>query len=376
MRIRIKPHKRCEKCGHLVLSCLTQCPYCNCAPEEIIPKNAQPVVAQKEAVRKTVVRRAQTPPSVNKVKRASNKSIYKIIFAAAGVAALVVAAILLFKPAQFERSIMETMDADYVVKTNQELSGFADMYNKINRYRKSFDSNADYAEITYKRLYDYYHGFYNNTDTTEEIRQTAITEHDEKYRKPQMQKIQNVLNLWDDYVREHDINNYLQVNIITDYLVQEDYYDRYYRPKFYFDLSYPSGEYAIKDCFATFTIDYDNISDWVDLKLMKANDSPQHFYYLRGVDNSSFWDYHSVTVDIFNITLRDGTKIYANDINNVPENVRRYQDHKTLENEERLIKEFVNPDYVTQSEYVKNKLDEKLQAKDSLCFSFVREIML
>lgn len=375
MRIRIKPHKRCEKCGHLVLEYLPQCPYCNRTSEDVMPKIVQPVVIKKDAVPRTAVRQAKQQSVVNKTQSTSNKNIYKIILAATSIAALLVAAIFLLKPAQYERSIMETLDADYVVKTNQELSGFADIYTKINRYRKSFDSNADYSEITYKRLYDYYHGFYNNADTTEKFRRTAIVEHEEKYRKPVTQKIHNVLDLWDDYVRKHDINNYLQVNIVTGYLVQEDYYDRYYRPKFYFYLSYPSGEYAIKDCFVALRIDYDNISEVLDLKTLKKNDNPQQYFYLSGVDNSSFWDYHTATVEIFNLTLRDGTKIYANDINNVPENVRLYQAHRSLENEERLIKEFVDSDYVTQSDYVKNYMDAKLRAKDPECFNFVNRFI-
>lgn len=359
MRIRIKQHKRCEKCGHLVPLFQNQCPYCAGMPESVALVEI-PMQGEKPVVM---------------AKLMSNKHLKRILFVTAGVAALVIAIILITNAFQIDRSIYDTIDADYVIDKNKELNGFADMCDKVNRSRPLFSGNANYKSITYKRLYDYYHGFYNNADTTEKFRQTAIAEHDEKYRKPMAQSIQSVLNKWDDYVRKHDINNYLQVNVITDYLVQEDYYDRHYRPKFYFGLSYPSGEYAIKDCFVALRIDYDNISEVLDLKTLKKNDNPQQYFYLSGVDNSSFWDYHTATVEIFNLTLRDGTKIYANDINNVPENVRLYQAHRSLENEERLIKEFVDSDYVTQSDYVKNYMDAKLRAKDPECFNFVNRFI-
>ncbi len=363
MRIYLKPRKRCSKCGHLVLADRTECPYCG-------------DVSLCVTVVNTVNTIHPASKSVSPTIKPLDKKTIKIGLIAAGIVAFIIAAFFIFKADKIRMSVFEPMDTEYAIDKNKELPGFADMCTKVNSARQKFGNIVEYKEITYERLYGYYHDFYNNPDTIGEIRQTAIAEHDEKHRKPMAPNVQSTLFLWDDYVRKHDINNYLQVNVVTDYLVQEDYYDRYYRPKIYFDLSYPSGEYAIKDCFSVLRIDYDNISELLDLKTLKNSDNPKQSLYLRRVDNSSFWDYHTATVEIFNITLRDGTKIYANDINNVPYSVKMYQANKSLENEERIIKELINSNYITQSEYVSASVEKELMEKDPLCYKFVKEFML
>ena len=365
MHIYIKPQKRCDKCGHLVAIDRTQCPYCDIML--IFSK------LEQDATKATPEPVAKKAP-VKAAKQIDPKLI-KYGIAAAGVIVLIITTIIIINSMQIRKSVLDPIDMEYAMDKNKELPGFWEMCQKVNNARYAFDDSIAYKEITYKRLYEFYHNYYNNSDFTDKIRQDAIQEHDEKFRKPLALNIQSLLDEWDRYIREHDINNYLQVNVITDYLVQNDYYDRYYRPKFYFDLSYPSGAYAIKDCSALFSINYDNISDWLNLKTLKENDSPQRYFYLRGVDNSSFWNYYSVTVTIKSVTLRDGTKIYANDINNVPYSIRMYQDNKSLENEERVIKEQIHSDYTTQSEYVNNKINQELMAKDSLCCKFVNKFM-
>jgi len=111
------------------------------------------------------------------------------------------------------------------------------------------------------------------------------------------------------------------------------------------------------------------------LKTLKENDNSKNYLYLNWIDDSSFWDYHSVTVTINSVTLKDGTKIYATDASNIPYSVRNYQYDKSLENEEQIIKECINKDYIMQSDYIHDKLNKELMEKDSLCYKFIRNFM-
>lgn len=364
MHIYIKPQKRCDKCGHLVSIDQTQCPYCDgmsnfSRPVHNVIKDTNEPVAKKAV----------------KVAKPIDPKLIKYGIAAVGVIALIITTIIIINSMQIRKSVLNPIDMEYAMDKNKELPGFSEMCLKVNNARYAFDDSIAYKEITYKRLYEFYHDYYNNSDFIDKIRQAAVKEHEEKYRNPQKAKLQSVLDEWEEYSLKHDVNNYLQINIITDYLVQDDYYDTYYRPKMYFNLSYPSGTSAIRDCNATLSLSYNDLYERVNLKYLERYNSPNEYLYMSRVDNSHFWDYYTVNVTINSVTLRDGSIIYANDVNHVPYSVKNYQDNRSLENEERVIKEFVNSDYVTQSEYVNNKINQELMAKDSLCCKFVNNFM-
>lgn len=360
MYIYIKPQKRCEKCGHLVSKDKDQCPYCGGQSDFSVPVNN---FAETNA------------ESIEKTKKSIDKKILKYAVVAAGVVVLIIVGVVIAGSMHLRKSVFEPIEMEYVYEKDKEMEGFAAMCQKVNLVRNNFQDSTAYKDVTYKRLYEFYHGFYNNSDSIDKIRQTAVKEHEEKYRNPQKAKLQSVLDEWEEYSLKHDVNNYLQINIITDYLVQDDYYDTYYRPKMYFNLSYPSGTSAIRDCNATLSLSYNDLYERVNLKYLERYNSPNEYLYMSRVDNSHFWDYYTVNVTINSVTLRDGFIIYANDVNHVPYSVKNYQDNRSLENEERVIKEFVNSDYVTQSEYVNNKINQELMAKDSLCFKFANNFM-
>ena len=359
MYIYIKPQKRCEKCGHLVSKDKDQCPYCGGQSDFSVP------------IKKLAETNAE---SVEKTKKSIDKKLLKYAVVAAGVVVLIIVGVVIAGSMHLRKSVFEPIEMEYVYEKDKEMEGFAAMCQKVNLVRNYFQDSTAYKDVTYKRLYEFYHGFYNNSDFCNNIRQKAVAEHDEKYIKPQEANFQSVIDKWEEYCKIHDVKRYLQISVVTDYEKANGYYYYEYHPKWYYVLNYPQGPNAIRNCNVDVRCDYDNSYNNLKLRDLKELNGDRYMYYR--IDNSRFWDKYSIKVFIRNVTLKDGTVIYTTDIvANVPSCVTTYQRDMTFENKERVIKELVNSEYITQSEYVNNKINQELMAKDALCCKFVNNFM-
>lgn len=270
---------------------------------------------------------------------------------------------------RLDTCILDELSESTVIDLNDGNPGFKSMYSLINAKRKELNNmRGQVEETTYRDILDYSRKYYGNKRFCDSVYNIGVKEHDVKVYAPISNQVDALVAKWRAYQKDHDMNNYIDVSAKTCYAY--------------------SGWNTFPAIYFSADIREDVVNGSVKI-IIVSNDGREKKEYietlsrvfthqsssdaLRVTDESDFnqdyWDKHIVKVVPYSVQLSYRT-IHANDMDNIPKNVRLYMDNSQNEqNKTDMIKTHIDPQYKGQSEYAKEFLQNSLQRTNLSCFN-------
>lgn len=264
------------------------------------------------------------------------------------------------------------------IAQSKDYSDFEKFYRQVQKkVKRAQKVSEEYGEITYRQLYEYSKQIYFNAEYTDNAKREYVADFNEKFRTPNVAKLEKEKEKWEQYIVDHTISNYIAISPCYGYR-EDGLFFIDYRPKFHFEVSEFKGE--LSDASISFNVvnsngsHYSGIQTWNLAKIKECNGHRGNYECFSRIDDEHFWNSHSVKVMINSITI-GSLIIYANDIERMPTVVSEYLKHpNNLENEFAFIRKYVNKKYPSYSEFQKltdNHVQQQLANEDSLCYSFM-----
>lgn len=357
--IDFQPVKRCPKCGRLIPQHLDTCPYCQ----------GDYSLRRPEAAPESVITPRQ--PMDPKTK----KRILLGIGAAAIIGLVIAGVMFIMSALRLNKSILETFDTDEISAICEDHPNFRQQYETIGLMRdfiKSQGLEDEYGDITYKDAITFIE---KTTDEkwVQEIIDKATKNYEEKFHAPILPKVKAEEKKWKDYIEEHDPNKYLVVTPHERY-VDDDWC---WRPGFYFDLEFPKGN--IRDCSVHYGLvsDYNNdwddsCDEWGDLANLRERNVSNDYRWLNVSSYAQdIYDDHHTRVEVYSVTLNDGTVISVDDVeNNVPQTAREYIGNPGRD-DSAFIRECIDKNYPLKDEYISRILQDEVKALNPLIYKLL-----
>ena len=190
-------------------------------------------------------------------------------------------------------------------------------------------------------------------------------------------KIAAAKEKWVKYLEEHDVDQYLKVETVTDYYKESGYYYDTFRPSFYFKVTEPKGSLSDAEVVFVPLNSYGNhhySASATTVRLSSLKDmnesSPRHY---TQVDDKSFWDDYTMDVTIKSVTLSGGKTLKATDKDNIPDEVKDYLENENESTELAFIKGQIDSGYMSRYDYCDQMLQEELRKKNPLCYDFLKK---
>lgn len=357
--IDFQPVKRCPKCGRLIPQHLDTCPYCQ----------GDYSFRRPEAAPESVITPRQ--PMDPKTKK-------RILFGIAGAAIIgliIWGVIFIMGAMRLNKSILKPFTPDEVTAICKDHPNFDKQYAIIEQMRNFINEagiQEEYGDITYKDAIAFIDRV-NDEKWTQETMEKAISEYEEKFHKPILPKVKAEEEKWKKYIEEHDPNKYLIVTPHERY-VDDDWC---WRPGFYFDLEYPKGN--IRDCSVHYGLvsDYnndwdDNCDEWGDLANLRERNVSNDYRWLNVSSYAQdIYDDHHTRVEVYSVTLNDGTVISVDDVeNNVPQTAREYINNPSSD-DSAFIRECIDNNYPLKDEYISRILQDEVKALNPLIYKLL-----
>ena len=371
----------CKKCGTRMSDKSEACPVCGTPVNNgTLPELSSELLAQeKQTVSKQYAER-------NGVDKLSKKA--RIIISCS--IALVVVAVLtvlilnyLFKNYGYDKSIYEPLWQYNVEKLAQEHNrpncDFESFYKMVRKQTLVAEhAKNKYKKITYKRLYHYVNEI-KNPFFLESAKKRAEESFIDTYKTPLQAKISEQREKWIQYIINHTISNYIEIQPIYDYET-EGFFFLDYRPKYYFEVI------EFKEPLTNVTANIMFINDehgkslmdkqtWNLSQLMDCNGERGHFNYYSNIDDRHYWESHHIEIEITSITTSEET-IYWDDLTRMPKDVTDYLSNPNFQTETEFIRKFVDSKYPSMAEhekYVEKQIQLEKEEKDKICYQFLTE---
>lgn len=285
--------------------------------------------------------------------------------------------IFIFVGINYSKSVYKELSDSQIQQIDESYSGFSSLYYSARNMAEQSEADnteSQYKDISYKDLHKFTKSYLNNDDFINKQTSAAEKAFNKIFDSEYQQKIDAEKKKWEEYIEKHDVNKYLTVETVTDYYRESDYWSTYYRPSFYFKYTEPNGKLNN----ASITFSPMNSSGYVDhsydhtvtLSEIKdgfaTKDNPRH--YTR-IDDSDYWDNHTMNVVINSVTLADGNVI-KNNANDVPKVVKDYFEDPNDETTDAFIRELIDENYQSKDEYTKAYIKDALKKADPKVFEF------
>ena len=283
----------------------------------------------------------------------------------------------------YNKSVFKELQDVNITRVAKKVDGFRSTYNigrEMAEKAESQDPNASttFKRVTYHKLGDYLVQYYENSDFRNKLVEDAHSEYEAKVHSPLKDKIDAEKQKWEEFITNNDPSGFLQIETVTSNYRENDYWTYYDRPQFYFKYTEPKGK--LKDAsISYYTVSSSgrkdqsgrtiNLSDFKKDYVGKDNER-----YFRAIDNSSYWNSHSMVVVVNSVTLEDGTVLKASEIKEkVPAPASKYINNPSEDNEYEFIHTLIDSDYPTLKEYTESFTDAALQKKNELLFDFCKK---
>lgn len=271
-----------------------------------------------------------------------------------------------------DESVFTRLSPDDVAKMEAKVPDFYYFYEKTQAMaRQAGQFEMFYRQITYKQLYNYQKDYYDNSLFEEQCRQKARTEFLKEYDRRYRNAVEQEKRKWGEYVRNNDPAQYLRIEAVTGILERGS--ASY--PQFYFNVSEPKGAVSSADIF------YDAVKkgaktseDWGEASLaeIKACNSLRTAWHFSDFDDARFWDNHTMLIEVRKVVMEDGRIFSLAELSHVPASVRLYYQNPGPETEAGIIRELINPNFLSQEEAVEQRYQDLLKEKDPLCYEFIK----
>ena len=270
---------------------------------------------------------------------------------------------------RLDTCILEELSESTVIDINDENPGFKSMYSLINAKRKELNNmRGQVEETTYRDVLDYSRKYFGNKRFCDSVYNIGVKEHDIKVYATISNQVDALVAKWRVYQKDHDMNNYIDVSVKTCYA----YSGWHTYPAIYFSADI--REDVVNGSVKIIIVSNDGREkeEYVET-LSRVFSHQSSSDALRVTDESNFnqdyWDKHVVKVVPYSVQLSNRT-IHANDMDNIPQNVRLYMDNAQNEqNKTDMIKTYIDPQYKGQSEYAKEFLQNKLKRTNLSCYN-------
>ena len=357
----------------------------------------------------------ELPTEQSSSEQEKNKSFNKLhilgIIGCIALVGIIVAIVLFAKSTGINSSIYKPLKESVVNKQDEKYDDFSGFYSMVQQMTQASIENGEqskYQKITYKRLtkymYEVYKDLYISTPSLSsiygedwdddvalpgyeegyeynwkryEFQEAAIKDahkqYDKQYREPILPLLNGKKKEWEEYIENHKPENYLVITPQYGYKTEGTFFIDY-RPKFYFEIKEPKGRlsdanvvFYVVDKKGNNFIEPQNIS----LSELKYYDSKDNYKYFSKVDDESFWNNHSIKLEIISVA-QGRTKIQKDDVEKIPEVVKNYLNKPDYSNESQFIHLYVKADYPIYEHYVEDFVLAKMKEKDPLCFEFLQ----
>lgn len=372
---------QCKHCGAQMSDKSEACPVCGTLVDGAMPPE---------------------PPTEQNNEQLQNKPFNKLLVlgVVGGIAlvGIIVAIVLFAKSTGINSSIYKPLKESVVNKQYEKYFyvhgslDYQDFYAMTQQLSEvSKDEQDKYKKISYKRLYNYLNDYYSNyyvgisddADYLElessreafqiEAEKQAIDKFNKQYREAIFPQLNGKKQEWEKYIENHRPENYLIITPQYGYKTEGAFFIDY-RPKFYFDVQEPKGRLSEANV-VFYVVDKDGNNfiepQKMSLSELKYYDSDEKYKYFSNVDDESFWNNHSIKIEINSIS-QGRTKITKDDINKIPEVVKNYLDNPNLSNESQFVRQYVKADYPVYEYFVEDFVMEQIKQKDPLCFELLQ----
>lgn len=354
--------KRCCKCGHLINAALEECPYC-----------AGTVHARHyEFAEKKADEESPRPPR----KPMSPETKKKLMWGGIAVVIIIAAVFGISKYLEtrlINRSVTEELTYEEVGKIEEKYPAFTECYMQLSTIDRSSIADS-LKDLTYLDMYEYYNKL-NDGDFVSEVYIEAENSYENDVHSKYKQSVDSIIGKWEEYITAHNPELYIKMKPET------SYYSDGWSSHPAFSLSYVTKN----DSVAEYSITFYPVSDATGEKLSWANKetlgsseipfAPNVRYYTSRY-GTDFWDDNSLKCETAYVRLNDGTEYFISDMNNVPASVKAYIEDKNTDNETRMIRAELDPDYKTVDQYQAFRYDKALKDFNPLAYDLWSEIVL
>lgn len=282
------------------------------------------------------------------------------------------------------KSIMDPLETNELATIIKKDTLFEKFYTSVrNKVEKLSDiDKAKFSDITYSSFYDCYK-FTNDTNQVKPLAKQFESDWNQKYSM-YATKIDSVVGYWKKYIADNSLTRYVSVEFDH---IDKDYYSYSYDVKdvkFAFKLSPKDGARIeqIKFSYRYSAKINSYRGEWNYCILTSPFSSPVVKYWkvdysdekrLKNVSSADFKRDYNIEFEISDIRMNG--KNYSMDDLNVPKSVRNYMDttfsfSATLYKDD-VIKETVNPEYVSKSAYIMKRLKEEVSKKFPREYEFI-----
>ncbi|WP_289024235.1 hypothetical protein [uncultured Salegentibacter sp.] len=293
------------------------------------------------------------------------------------------------------KPIVEPLTVDELRSATKNDTAFTEFYEKIQGYRESFfnkDINqVKFGDISYKQLRKYTN-YLNDSTFLNPIYSTATEDWKSQFGNYDHQ-LDSLTTFWKKYLEENSLNSYLKIE-----------FDRINREYYTYTNSIKDVQIAFKLIPLKGTVQQVSFSYKIKTKIQSDEEDSIYssiFDDKKGscVTTSPFsrpvvryWEVNYTLEKILKYTTSEDfkrdyditfniSKIRVNDKNIteddllIPKVMKDYLDSEYgfLYGDE-VIREFFNPDYISNWEYIEKEVQTELKNKDEKCYEFLKAV--
>lgn len=369
--IDLKPVKRCQNCGHLIPDNYDSCPYCE-GKVGSFASNVKPVTVKMPEPE-------PEPERVPRERKPLDPKTKKMILIA-GIAVVVLIAgffgvRLYMSMHRLDKPITEVLSQSDVKSLSEEDSTFAAFYEQVGIIRESIVTQADkekFGKITYREMKNFLQ-MYSNENYCTRLKNEAKNQYEVQYRQPILPQLNAIIAKWKQFEDDHNPNNYLNIVLHNEYSTTP-YGDT--RPAVWFELKYPKG--SITDCSVNCYCKSNESEDiyvdsqqYFDLTSLSFYNNAENVLFTGDTYDTGFWNNWTYVTEVKSVTLPDNSIITIDDTTQVPEEVRNFLKESTPENECKVVKAQLNPNYPSFDQFASESICNELKEQDPLCFELV-----
>lgn len=282
------------------------------------------------------------------------------------------------------KSIFEDLSTDELASIIKSDSNFTEFYENIHSLVKismfSDIQKAEYKDVTYRRLYKYYHRNNFEPEYWQPLTEQWSNEWDDTMAKDLL-KVDSVSAYWADYKKQHSLSRFAKVEL-ADFRITY-FYSMINDAYICFDITPLQGtiEQIKFTCTYGFKIDGDDGKKTYAYRYASPITKTKRGYWdidyferdkFKNMTVKKFLQEYDMEIEVTDVRI-EGKNYSLSDLN-IPEEVLNLWKEDTSENRD-AVASLVNPTYVNKEQYISNKKTEDLKIFDLLCYEFSEALL-